>query len=83
MVGGGVESLTSGAPNEVCRRKRDPKRFLFESSEFLDANDPVLEMGVYFWSVFSLLGWKHLSRHLQSSLLKIETFLEISSNFLA
>lgn len=40
----GVESLTSGAPNEVCRRKRDPNTRLFlESSEFLDAKDPVLE----------------------------------------
>lgn len=49
MDGGGVESLTSGAPKEVCRRRRDPNtRLFFESSEFLDANDPVLEILHFF-----------------------------------
>lgn len=52
---GGVESLTSGAPNEVCRRKRDPNtRLFFESSEVLDANDPVLEMGLLKFFFFTI-----------------------------
>jgi hypothetical protein len=40
---GGVESLTSGAPKDVWRRNSDPKtRLFFDSSEVLEANEPVL-----------------------------------------
>lgn len=36
--------LLSGAPKLVCRRNNDPKtRRLFDSSEFRDDNEPVLE----------------------------------------
>lgn len=40
---GGVESLASGAPNDVCRRNKDPNtRLFFDSSDDRDANEPVL-----------------------------------------
>ena len=43
---GGAESFESGAPKDVCRRNNDPNtRLFFVSSDVLDANEPVLEMG--------------------------------------
>lgn len=50
---GGVDNLAlSGAPNEVWRRNNDPNtRLFFDSSEVLDANEPVLwEMGDLLWA---------------------------------
>lgn len=51
---GGVDSFAlSGAPNEVCRRNNDPKtRLFFDSSDVLDANEPVLwKWAIYFWAI--------------------------------
>lgn len=43
IVGGAVRVLESGAPNDVWRRNNDPKtRLFFDSSDVLDANEPVL-----------------------------------------
>lgn len=51
---GGVDSLASGAPNDVWRLNNDPKTRLdfFDSSDVLDANEPVLEMGDLLLSIF-------------------------------
>lgn len=49
IVGGAV-IFPSGAPNDVCRRSREPNtRLFFESSDALDANEPVL------WRILSVL----------------------------
>lgn len=52
---GGVESFAlSGPPNDVCRRNNDPKtRLFFDSSDVLDANEPVLwKWAIYVWAKF-------------------------------